>query len=180
MGFHAIIARHGIAEDAHPDHPGSDHERRLTPRGVLRTASAARGLRVALDALGLSLDGIRSSPHVRARQTADLFADVFAHQVHEEADLSFAGSQRRLIASICAAGENVLLVGHQPLLADLVAELVSTGSARLEVRKAAVFVVRIQPFGGRAIGTLVAHLPPRILRSLDPEPDAGPLEESDD
>ena len=64
------LIRHGIAAERGKDWP-DDSKRPLTPEGIARLRKAARGL----NALGVGFDQIVTSPLVRTRQTAEVFAE---------------------------------------------------------------------------------------------------------
>src|SRR5215217_790092 len=70
-GVQLYLIRHGVAAErgeAYPD----DTLRPLTAEGISRMRKQAK----ALNALGLELDVIVSSPLVRTRQTADIVSDA--------------------------------------------------------------------------------------------------------
>lgn len=66
------IVRHGIAVDRADPAATTDEERWLTDEGKAKTRLVALGLQ----ALGVEIDAIFSSPLVRARQTAEVLAKV--------------------------------------------------------------------------------------------------------
>ena len=68
--FELYLIRHGIAAERGKEWP-DDSKRPLTPEGISRLRKAARGL----NALGVGFDQIVTSPLVRTRQTADIFAE---------------------------------------------------------------------------------------------------------
>jgi len=127
------ILRHGIAVE-HGD-PGylNDADRPLTPKGERKVRAIAE----AMDALDLSFDLILTSPYPRARQTAEIVAKVLkaSEQLHLSDDLTPAGSTEQLIQTINGhetQPEDVLLVGHEPYLSDLISLLVA-GDMRFPV-----------------------------------------------
>ena len=67
------IIRHAIAVNEGTDGYESDSERPLTDKGRKKMREIAKGLRN----LGVEFDLILSSPYVRARETAEILADVF-------------------------------------------------------------------------------------------------------
>lgn len=97
------LLRHGEAEDGSPD-----PERRLTSKGE----DQARAAGVALKRLGVRLDGCLSSPKVRARDTARLACEHLEAEVSEDRRLE--GGPFDLGEVAAGAGEEVLLVGHDP------------------------------------------------------------------
>lgn len=116
------ILRHGIAVE--PGTPGiPDDERPLTARGQKRMHEIAHGLR----RLDLKLDRILTSPLPRARETAEIVADVLdAENQVETAEILTAGSDVASIETwVRERAENrIMLVGHNPSLSDLITLLV--------------------------------------------------------
>jgi phosphohistidine phosphatase len=120
------ILRHGLAEELDPRRFAKDSERPLTSKGERKMWKIAE----ALKALGVSFDLILFSPYARARQTAEIVADALGLCKGLEAseDLTPEGSVKNLVASIndrkprC---EEVLLVGHEPYLSELISLLIS-------------------------------------------------------
>ena len=141
------LLRHGVAVECDEFDYASDAARPLTLKGKkqLRTVVAA------LRAMGLGFDVILSSPLVRARQTAEIIATelklqkrlVFADE------LKPGGDAKKLVQKIAGpekVPENVLFVGHEPDLSELISLLVTGkpgggfalkkgGLAKLEIEK---------------------------------------------
>ena len=120
--------RHGEAED---DDGRGDAARELTPRG--RAQSSAAG--AALAAIGFRPDACLASPRVRARDTA-LLACASLGLEPEIVDAIGAGSYDSL--DLTAGRGDVMIVGHQPVLADEVARL--TG-ASIRMKKGGIAMV---------------------------------------
>ena len=59
-----------------------------------------------------------------------------------------------------------MVVGHQPMLADLVSMLTASSAVRQRLRKAGLVVIDLHPIGDRVVGELQMHLPPRVLRAV--------------
>lgn len=120
------ILRHGLAAERDAAGSGKDSDRPLTSKGERKMWEIAE----ALEALKLSFDLILSSPYTRARQTAQIVAEAFnARRELEFSDtLTPNGSAKKLIELIAAIRpppEDVLLVGHEPYLSELVSLLVT-------------------------------------------------------
>jgi len=101
-----------------------DHDRPLNARGHRDAPAMARRLRDD----GVGLQRIVSSTAVRARSTADAYAAAFGLSVAEDPAL-YAASARAILGVAAALPDDVdvaMLVGHNPGMADAVAEL--TGS----------------------------------------------------
>ncbi len=144
-----FLLRHGIAEDGSPSL--RDFDRALTERGRAELHWIARGMQN----LGVTPDPILSSPLVRARQTAELVAPVLGATFEIAEELSSGadfGALQRLIAAHGAA-EALMLVGHEPDLADLAAALVGGRQGTLVLKKAGLIRIdlhgRAEPRAGR-------------------------------
>jgi phosphohistidine phosphatase len=125
------LLRHGIAAERTALTPEPD--RPLTPEGEHKLERAAK----AMQGLELTFDLILSSPYVRARQTAEIVAEAFdaGKRLHFSDALAPAGNHKELIAGInqfTPPPENVLLVGHEPSLSELISLLLS-GSPSLSI-----------------------------------------------
>ena len=119
------VLRHGLAVE--PGSPGyKDAERPLLPKGERKLWKIAE----AMEAMELSFELILSSPYVRARQTAEIVAEAFnaGKKLEFSETLEPAGSVRRLIETVThrrPLPKDVLLVGHEPYLSELISLLVS-------------------------------------------------------
>ncbi|OZB81955.1 MAG: hypothetical protein B7X41_04805 [Microbacterium sp. 14-71-5] len=101
-----------------------DHDRPLNARGGRDAPAMAQRLRDE----GVGLQRIVSSTAIRARRTAEEYAAAFELAVAEEPAL-YAASARTILGIAGALPDDVevaMLVGHNPGMADAVAEL--TGS----------------------------------------------------
>ncbi len=114
------IMRHGPAEDSSAT--GRDGDRKLTASGRDRTRDVAK-LLVANDEAPLR---ILASPLVRTRETADIVAHVAGVSEVTITEEMAPGGESSLLVRELARGEHdrVMVVGHEPDLGDLVAELV--------------------------------------------------------
>lgn len=140
------ILRHADAEDAEGR---PDAERPLTEKG--RTQARAAG--AALAALGVQLDACLVSPRVRARETAELACARLGIEVQIAPELSGGTFDAEQVAA--GFGEHVLLVGHNPDVAQAVLDL--TG-ARVRMKKGAL--------AGIDAGELHVFLTPRELAAI--------------
>ncbi len=140
------LLRHAEAEDAHGR---PDAERPLTERGR-EQARAAGG---ALAALGIALDACLSSPRLRARDTAALACEPLGLAVQIAPELDGGRFDPERVAA--GFGEHVLLVGHNPDVAQAVLDC--TG-ARVRMKKGAL--------AGIAEGELHVFLRPRELIAI--------------
>ncbi|MBM7465738.1 SixA phosphatase family protein [Microbacterium esteraromaticum] len=114
-----LLARH--AKSDWGDQAVRDHDRPLNARGMRDApAMAAR-----LVGEGVPLGHIVSSTALRARTTADEYAAAFRLEVADEPAL-YAASARTILSVAAALPDAVdvaMLVGHNPGMADAVAEL---------------------------------------------------------
>ena len=158
--------RHGIADDrADPDCP-PDFERGLTEVGRKRTRFAAQGLQ----SLEVEPQAIWTSPYVRARQTAEIAAEVL---IGAKADLHVTESlephrdPEELFVELGEAGLDLLLcVGHAPQLDLALAYGVGAPDAYLiRLKKAGAACVE-WPGARHGEGRLVWLMPPKVLRRL--------------
>jgi phosphohistidine phosphatase len=157
-----LVFRHGIAEDHSAD--GTDAARVLTDHGVERTRAAARGLARIVDAP----DVILSSPKLRALQTAREAAAAFGRAVEVMDDLADGPPDPVLAALALRTEASAMIVGHEPMLSELV-EQVCTGGRRVgfvDMRKAgcACLDVFLDP-AGETTGTLLWLATPKMLRA---------------
>lgn len=158
-----LLVRHAIAVPSGT--PGiPDDERPLTAEGEKRFRRAARGLARLVP----RPDAILSSPLPRALRTAQLAAAAWGRlRVHAEPALAtdqFADWETAV--SRLGPIELVALVGHEPHLSMLLAQLL--GSARAErfaFKKGGVAWVEV-PGALAAGGTLLGIWPPAALREL--------------
>lgn len=160
------LLRHGIAEDAHPEHPHDDGARRLTDEGQARTRRAAQGMR----ALGVRPELIATSPHTRARQTAAIVSEVLEPNggLVVTDTLGFGGTPMQTLEWIARPSTPwpLMIVGHQPMLGEVVGRLAASGVVRQRLRKAGLVALDLHPVGSRLVGELQMYLPPRVLRAL--------------
>ena len=119
------LFRHGIAEDV----ARSDFDRRLTPAGRAEVGRVAELIYRA----GYRPGCILHSPLVRAVQTAEVIHERFPEAPMQEAEV-LAWPQLDAILRLCAGVRDPLLVGHEPILGNLVGKLIGApgGSTPLE------------------------------------------------
>jgi phosphohistidine phosphatase len=141
-----------------------DAERPLTPSGRARFSVAARGL---VRLVG-RIDVLMTSPLVRARETAEIAAEAFMH-VEPVIESALAGDRvDALIAALATHPREatVALVGHEPMLATLLARVVgSSDPERFAFKNGGAALVDLQD-GRASTGRLIWFLPPRVLRGL--------------
>jgi phosphohistidine phosphatase len=160
-----FLLRHGIAVERGTPGYERDADRPLTPKGERRLGRIAD----AMDALGLKFDLILSSPYARARQTAEIVADALGLKKKLEFSESLTpdGDARALIAALNKLEpqpENVLLVGHEPFLSDLISMLTS-GDAHVTIdfKKGGLCKLEIETLRHGRCATLAWLLTPRQM-----------------
>ena len=150
-GTHVLLVRHGKAEDGHPLGDGA---RALTEEGREEFRAHARQM-----AKYETLEGILSSPAVRAVQTAELLAEAFGvSKVVIAGELDVDRASAHSIEALCrSVGPGWALVGHNPSMAEALGHLVGHPSSVPQFRK-----------GGVAALELAEALPWRLVRMASP------------
>ena len=133
-----IIWRHAEAHPALAQGENQDLARMLTPKGKQQAKRMANWLNERLPKDTLLL----SSPAMRAFQTAQaLKGEVkVVEALKPSANLP---QILALLASLEDSTQNVLLVGHQPWLWQLVAHLTSFTAQEISIKKGAVWWLRL-------------------------------------
>ena len=136
-----LFVRHATANLAGR---GGDAARKLTDKGL----QEARMLADALEAMGVSVGKVLTSPLVRAAQTAAILGQRMGALV-EETDLLGPGGDRDELRSVlkqlAAEGvQTVALVGHTPTLEQMIGELIAgSPSVGLSLSKAGAALVEL-------------------------------------
>lgn len=123
-----FLLRHGIAEERrhgldHPDRP-------LTLRGRQRTEAVVKHLAQR----GVRAERLISSPYRRALETANLAHRAGLAPSPEVADWLVPGGDH--LGLFPFPERSVLLVGHEPDLSSLAADLIGAPAGALRLRKA--------------------------------------------
>ncbi len=162
--YELYIVRHDIAEergDAWPD----DTKRPLTEEGMQRMRRAAR----ALARIGVCVDVVVTSPLVRTRQTAELFAAAFSpHPAVVNLDaLAPDGSASAVLAELdkYSKKKRIALVGHEPGVGDLASRLAGMKHP-MEFKKGAICRIDVEALPPKGPGAMRWFLSPKILRNL--------------
>jgi phosphohistidine phosphatase len=140
IATHLYVVRHAWAEDAGPD--GDDFARPLTKKGRRRFERFVAHLRDG----GMQLDLVATSPLVRARETAEIMAEVFgiAARVEVVDALAPASNWHALVEwTIQQDAASVAWVGHAPCVGRLIALTIGDGSASVRMQKGAVASIRL-------------------------------------
>ncbi len=122
-----ILIRHGLAGEYDPQRYPDDRLRPLTDDGRTLHRAVAEAMKRA----GLAFDRLITSPLVRARQTAEITAEVYGLGKPEQSDALGDGYSVRAVIELTrrfSADETVALVGHEPDLSSLTSTLLGGGS----------------------------------------------------
>lgn len=167
------LMRHGIAADIGEAGVINDEDRPLTPEGRARMKQAAEGLRQ----LNLKLNLILTSPLLRARQTAEVVAEVLELQHKVKIIESLApgrgfingeGGHAEIFLELGAYQfDRALLVGHMPDMTEL-ASFLLTGNRNLniEFRKGGLCAIEVSSLPPRGPGLLRWSLRSKHLRLI--------------
>jgi phosphohistidine phosphatase len=157
------VLRHGIAEERKAGVP--DQGRKLTPRGVRRMRKTV----AAMDAMGVRVERILTSPYERAQGTAAIVRKELGVPVTVVTHLRPNGDPRRVIETLRALrggrGE-LMIVGHEPMLSRIVSVLL-TGSdaASVPLKKGGLCKLVVDDLRYGKCASLEWFLTPRLLIS---------------
>jgi phosphohistidine phosphatase len=158
-----VIIRHAIAVPRGT--PGIPDERRpLTREGEERFRACARGLARLVS----RPEAVLTSPWLRARQTAEIAAAAWGRNEPLECEPLAGGTFQAQAAVLDRYPHDAILalVGHEPHLSALVARILDCrDSERLAFKKGGVALLDV-PGRLAAGGTLLAFLPPRVLKRV--------------
>ena len=141
-----FIVRHAWAEEQAPG--VDDHARRLTKKGRRRFARMVR----RLEAVGMAVDVVATSPLVRARETADILADTLTGRPPVVVvDALAPGSDWPTLVEWTAARDaaSVAWVGHMPCVGRLAALSIGDGTAAIRMAKGSVASIRLDDGPGQ-------------------------------
>lgn len=158
------LIRHGVAAERGEDYP-DDSKRPLTNGGISRLRKEAK----ALDELGVAFDHIITSPLVRTRQTADIFAESLKSKpsVSLSDALAPAGTSTAVIQELAKHMRKgrVAVVGHEPNIGELAGRLIGARMP-LEFKKGAICRIDFEVFPPKGIGQLRWFVTSRMLREI--------------
>ena len=153
------LVRHADAGDP-SEWTGPDAERPLSGKGVKQAARLAATLLAA----ETRFDSIRHSPARRCAETATVLSAVLEVQAMADDRLANGPTLSDLDRMFDRKGvKRLALVGHEPSLSRLVAEL--TGTSGIAVEKGALIRIDLPNGPGAGAGRLVTIAPPSLLRA---------------
>lgn len=158
------LARHGESGKSMAD-AKKDTKRPLTSEGRKEVEEIAD----SIVRLGARFDEIATSPLPRAIETARIIAKRQKKAkllVWDE--LSPEGDRRVMLSRLAKMGHEseVLLVGHEPYLTSVVADLMGARPGTILLKKAGLVRVRVTSFAPSAKGELRWLLSPRVLKAI--------------
>ena len=160
------LIRHGIAAERGDEYP-DDSKRPLTPEGI----AALRKEVKALAALDITFDQIITSPLLRTKQTADVFAQGLPSKppIATSDALAPAGSPASVVQDLAKQirkGQGrIALVGHEPNIGELAARFIGARSP-LEFKKGAICRIDFEVLPPKGAGHLRWFITPRMLRKI--------------
>ena len=168
MYMQLLVIRHAIAEEREDfGKTGQpDDLRPLLADGTRKMARAAPALTV----LAPAIDVLASSPLVRAMQTAQIVAAEYQRLGIVQTDELRPDVDPPVTARWLASQANkelVAIVGHEPHLGLFVSWLLAgTDDSRIELKKGAACLLRLDEKPGKRAATLVWALTPWQLRRI--------------
>jgi len=159
------LMRHGLAEEPTPK--GDDAARKLTEQGAEKIRKAAAGM----NASGLVLKSILTSPITRAMETAQIVADEMSGpKPRTIAELSTGASPAGVLEALSKPRlpESVLVVGHEPTLSRVASLLLTESSEALSIRlkQGGVIALEFPDRIGKGAAQLRWMMTQRQLRQL--------------
>ena len=158
------LIRHGIAAERGDQFP-DDSKRPLTSEGIVALRKEAK----ALDLLDVAFDHIITSPLVRTKQTADVFAECLKPKpsVSNSDTLAPAGSAAGVMQELAkhAKKGRIALVGHEPNLGELAARLIGSRTP-LEFKKGGICRIDFEVLPPKGVGHLRWFVTPKMLRKI--------------
>lgn len=123
------LIRHGIAENF----ADSDFNRELTLEGRIKLYDDFKKFQLENN---LETFKIKSSPYIRARQTAEILSRVLNKNFEIDDDLGFSGDYVKIIEKLSG---DYILIGHEPMISDAIYRLVGN---KIIVSKGSIHRVR--------------------------------------
>jgi len=158
------LIRHGVAADRGEEYP-DDSKRPLTSDGISQLRKQAK----ALDSLDIGFDHIITSPLVRTRQTADVFAEHLKSKpsVSNSDALAPAGTPAAVLQELGKhmRKARIALVGHEPNIGELAARLIGSRTP-LAFKKGAICRIDFEVFPPKGSGQLRWFVTPKMLRKM--------------
>ena len=159
------ILRHGDAGVSGDPTYANDDERPLSSKGIARTEELARTLR----RWKIDFDMIFTSPLVRARQTAEIVEQGLRlkNRLILTEQLAPTGDVGKLVLEVNTAlptPTNVLFVGHEPYLGNLISLMCTAkGDLTLELKKGGLCRMHVEALRADHCANLEWLLAPSVI-----------------
>jgi len=158
------LLRHAEAIERDDPRCKSDATRPLTPKGIKRAKQLAHTLRQ----MHVGVDLILASPLVRARDTAKIVAHGLRlpGQVEITSHLAPDGDFAALLTEINQhrpVPDQVMVVGHEPFLSELIALLCAGGELGLTLKKCGLCRLEVETLRLTRCATLEWLIGPRWI-----------------
>jgi phosphohistidine phosphatase len=141
----------------------------LTSTGKAEIVEIAKALKI----IGLKFDLVVTSPLKRAYDTAMIVSEVFniGNKVQVWNELAPEGKRTEIHHKISQLSEEyaVLIVGHQPLLGELINDMIhkaKSSPCNLLLKKGGIVRIRLLSKSNMPRGELRWLLSPRILKNI--------------
>jgi len=159
-----LVLRHGDAGKSSLS-PG-DFKRSLTAEGKKEIEEISKGIQ----SLGIELDDILTSPLSRAKQTAEIVSKIVKlnGNIEEIESLKPEGNRLELYSKLSKLKQDsqILIVGHEPYLTELIGEAISQSGCRIDLKKAGLARIRVISTSPKLRGELRWLLTPKHLKRL--------------
>ena len=161
-----FFLRHAKAEPRSPKYK-SERKRPLSAEGEQIMKRAAQGM-VEMD---LDFDLIITSPYLRAAQSARIVAKIYeTDKIWTSQNLVAEGGSEKVVDDILdnySSLENILLVGHEPGLSNLMSLLLTGGpELEIELKKSGLAKLCIEQLRSGKCARLEWILTPRQLQRM--------------
>lgn len=162
------ILRHGIAVERGTEGFAQDSDRPLTGKGRRQLRKSA----AAMKRMKLRFDLILSSPYERARTTAEIVAEELKLKKRLKLTdaLKCENDPQSIIAEMARLKprpKNLLLVGHEPYLSQLISRLVSGNrDVAMDFKKGGFCKLEMEKLGEGGGARLVWLLTPKLMKEM--------------
>ncbi len=158
-----FLVRHGIAVDGLGGEIKTDAQRPLTAEGQEELEIITRGLKRA----GIKIDLLVSSPLIRARQTATVYAETFKlDQPLICGALAPGGDPHEVFHFLKGHNEeSIALFGHEPDMGEIAQALLGSEFA-IPFKKAGVCRIDVWSMPPTQPGVLKWFMPPKLAKML--------------
>lgn len=162
------LVRHGIAQERLGGAVLNDSQRPLTDEGKAEMKQIAQ----ALKRLNVKPDLVVASPLTRAKQTADIIREVLGgpDELKITDTLAPGGSPSSVYKYLkqFASAEEIFLVGHEPDIGMLAANMLWGGNDMvIPFKKGAVCRVDVYDLPSSSPGTLKWFMTPKMAKLID-------------